>query len=267
LKSYALALNGQREQPLQSILVAAVGKIAGYPTLRVTKVIAPAEAESQIFAFLEAWPGYAAIAKLFRENPEIEIYVAGGIVRDAFLSKQLDPKDVDIFVQGRRCEDVVEGLAQFGILSTGSFGAYEWLPDDENAVACDIIRIDRFFNGLWHCRDMLDALNQFDCTVNALAVNLRNRHLINPQNGLRDIESRTMRAVRFDYPDEPISESSSLTRNAVLWWRMAHYALLLNLTVEPVTLSWLRHNRAYESCRDEFEREFHAVGDVASILS
>jgi len=221
------------------------------------------QASIEILEFFRKWEGYGPIAAAMANNPEIDFFVAGGVVRDAFFGRLLKAKDIDIFLQGPGCVAAVGALAQHGSLETGSFGAYEWTPNATSAVDCDIILVHKFFNGLWRCENMLDALNQFDCTVNALAVNLRTGDLMNPQNGRRDISTKTMRAVRFDYPNEPIVPDAILTRNSVLWWRLLHYAYLLDLEIEPVTRNWLVRHRDCESHRAEFEQTFHRIEDQA----
>ena len=67
---------------------------------------------------------------------------------------------------------------------------------------------------------------------------------------------RIMRAVRFDYPDEPISSCCSLSRPSVLWIRLIHYAKVLKLEIEPVTIRWLLENSRYLSDVDQFGETF-----------
>lgn len=120
--------------------------------------------------------------------------------------------------------------------------------------------IDRFFNGLWRCEDIVDALNQFDFTGNAIAVDLRTGAIFDPQNGRRDMARRILRGVRFDYPDEPIAPGQVLTRPVVLWFRLVYYARLLGLTIEPVTKAWLNAHRAFERWRGEYAATFFTAG-------
>jgi hypothetical protein len=118
-----------------------------------------------------------------------------------------------------------------------------------------------FYNGLWRCEDILDVLNQFDFTANAIALDLFSSKILDPQNGIRDLSRNELRAVRFDYPDEPISPGTKLTRNAVMWYRFQHFAFTKRLSIEPVTLSWVRQNRRYIEARSEFERVFYPIDD------
>jgi hypothetical protein len=194
---------------------------------------------------------------------EVAFFATGGVVRDAYLQEPRPPKDFDLFLAGPGVDQVIAELAHHGRMVSGAFGSPEWSPHADPQTECDVIPVDRFFNGLWRCRDMVDALNQFDFTGNAVAVDLRTGAVLDPQNGRRDLGERTLRAVRFDYPDEPIHPGAELTRNAVLWWRLVHYAHLCGLAVEPATLRWLRAQRHHAACGAAFARRFHGVDAMA----
>ena len=208
---------------------------------------------------LEQWPGYGPIAQVISTHPAMDFHVAGGVVRDSHLGLNGPPKDFDLFLRGDPVDSIVEELSHHGEITSGPFGAPIWSPAAAPQTRCDLIWIHRFYNGLWPCENIGDALNQFDCTANAIAIDLRDGSTVDPQNGRRDIRRRILRAVRFDFPDEPISATSRLTRNAVIWWRLIHYAASRRLTIEPVTRRWLREHRAYERCRDAFEAEIFPI--------
>jgi len=85
---------------------------------------------------------------------------------------------------------------------------------------------------------------------------MRLPRVFDPQNGVRDAKLNMMRAVRFDYPDEPIAAGSSLSRLGVLWIRILHYAGALGLTIEPVTDKWLHDHVSLGVQEHEFGRAF-----------
>lgn len=209
------------------------------------------------------WGGHAALDAAIDAFPDVAFYLAGGVLRDAFLGSGAPPKDFDIFLTGARAQAVLAHLAGHGHVRLGAFGSPEWCPAAAPGTDCDVIPVDRFDNGLWRCEDMVDALNQFDFTGNAIAVDLRNHAVLDPQNGRRHLAERILRAVRFDYPDEPIAPQSEITRNAVLWWRLLHYAHLCDLRIEPVTLAWLRAHRHYRDTADAFARTFRPMDPAA----
>jgi hypothetical protein len=221
------------------------------------------DASQQVLDRFQTWGGYTALGVAMEMFDNVEIFAAGGVVRDAYLRAPRPPKDFDIFLVGSDVDQVMAHLARHGHMVSGAFGSPEWSPHAAPDTECDVIPVDRFFNGLWPCRDMVDALNQFDFTGNAVAVNLRTGEVLDPQNGTRDLAEHTLRAVRFDYPDEPIHAGAEITRSAVLWWRLVHYAHLCSLVVEPVTLRWLRAQRHHDACGDAFARGFHPVDPAA----
>lgn len=197
-------------------------------------------------------------------SPDLTCWLAGGVVRDVLLGEQ--PNDVDLFVDGPQTEAFLADLGRDGQVVRGPFGSPRWRPSDA-AGYVDVIPIGAFRNGLWPCTDMKDVLNQFDFTCNAVAVNLRSDAVLDPVNGCRDARERTLRAVRFDYPDEPIAAGHALSRLAVLWFRLLHYAAHKRLVVEPVTARWLRDNAHHRAARDDFEATFFALHrDALSLL-
>ena len=103
---------------------------------------------------------------------------------------------------------------------------------------------------------MVDVLNQFDFTANAIAMDLSNQEFLDPHDGIADIRNRIMRAVRFDFPDTPILPGSEITWRATRWFRIIHYANTLDLTIEPTTLKWLQSNTHYLAMRGAFAEFF-----------
>jgi hypothetical protein len=171
------------------------------------------------------------------------VYLTGGALRDLFRADGRRPTDFDFLVAGPRSAAFIEALGAFGVLSHGPFGSPRWFPQAAPSCHADLMYLNRFTNGLWRCHSVPDALNQFDFTANALAFDLRHRRLIDPQQGVRDIEAGVIRAVRFDVPDEPICSGHDLSRRSVLWFRLMHYACELGFTIESATRQWLRDNR------------------------
>lgn len=206
---------------------------------------------------LSRWSGYEHFDTAMTLCPRTHVFVAGGAVRDVLRGKQGEPKDFDFFVGGDSVKEFVAALASQGSVVAGPFGSPRWLPPGAPNYA-DVIPIATFNNGLWPCRDMKDALNQFDFTANAIAVDLRSGAILNPQNGISDALANIMRAVRFDYPGEPITPGNPLSRLGVLWIRIIHYSGALGLAIEPVTKEWLRRHRRLRQEVDAFAETFFA---------
>ena len=205
-------------------------------------------------AFTE-WRGSPAILRVMEEFPGLEVYVAGGAVRNLLLDADARVRDFDLFLGGSSVDRALERLAQAGRMNHGVYGNIHWWPCGDEPVRGDLILVSRFqSNG--PCRNILDVLNQFDFTGNAVGVDLRTGAVLDPQNGVRDMRRRLMRAVRFDTPDVPISPGHVLRRTVCLWYRILHYAAALQLRIEPATMRWLQAHSEYRRYREAFIREF-----------
>ena len=211
---------------------------------------------AQVIALLRSTEMGSAWLEIATQFAESDVYLAGGTLRDILLKREVDPKDFDFFLGGSSTENVLNRLGENGVIRSGPFGSPRWFPTEDANTYCDVIPIRSFFNGLWKCEDITDVLNQFDFTANAIALHLRTGVLHDPQNGRRDLAFRVMRAVRFDYPEEPISSISKLTRPAVVWFRILHYAATLGLTIEPVTLRWICRHSGFVQQLEDFVETF-----------
>jgi transcriptional regulator with XRE-family HTH domain len=215
---------------------------------------------------LRAWAGGEALEAVMRECAHVSVYLAGGALRDLLRSENSRPKDFDLFLGGTGVDRFIRHLARRGNLTFGSFGSPRWHPLDSPDRYADLVPISRFNNGLWKCKDIVDALNQFDFTANAIALDLRLPRLFDPQHGIRDLKSRIIRAVRFDYPEEPIAHDVALSRLSVLWFRLIHYAAVLGFAIDPVTLRWLNDNARFARDANLFAATFFNP-HVASVRS
>lgn len=203
-----------------------------------------------------AIPSFGKLIELLQQFNIEGVYLAGGAVRNAFIDPALVAKDLDLFVTKSAFDKVKDFLCKTGKLMTNQFGTYRWFAFKDRDFYYDIIVIPDFYNGLWKCRNITDVLNQFDITVNAVAFDLLNGEFYDPQNGLLDIQERNLRAVRFDYPEIPVSDSIALSRNSVLWFRYQHYALTLDLNMDPITASWLTDNAFRAKDLEKFTQHF-----------
>lgn len=206
--------------------------------------------------WLREWPGHRTVADLLDGLPDLEIYLAGGALRDALLGRSEPRGDFDLLLAGPSVAEALAVAARDGTVITTPFGSPRWFPAGSKTRYADVMPVERFDNGLWPCEDVVDVLNQFDFTANAVAADLRTGRFFDPQNGRRDVDRRILRAVRFDAPDEPIVPGHPLERNTVLWFRLLHYAARLGFTLEPVTLRWLVGRRANRRHAELFQREF-----------
>ena len=208
---------------------------------------------------LERWPGWPRVQELLEEHSEMELFLAGGGLRDVVLGNDDRSKDLDFFLAERFLDRVVRELERHGQIRRTIFGSPQWYPNGDGPVFCDLIAIERFHNGLGRCKSIEQAIEQFDFTANAIAFGVRRGTLFDPLGGMDDLEKRVMRAVRFDFPDEPVVPGHDLTRPEVLWFRLVHYTALLGFEPEPDTLDWLRAGRRALRKRRRYEEVFHPL--------
>jgi hypothetical protein len=205
-----------------------------------------ASAFPEVQGSLESWEGYRPLTQVLNDFADLQVFVAGGAVRNSLLDPPIPVHDFDFFLDGPSFDRALTFLKQYGVLEQTPYGSPRWHPAHSPEQYADLIPIRDFRPGLWPCEDIVDVLNQFDYTASAIALDLRTGAGYDPQNGLRDLKRRTMRMVRFDYPDGPFIPGAALSRSAILWFRILHYASALRFSIEPLTLEWLRQHREFE---------------------
>jgi hypothetical protein len=205
---------------------------------------------------LEQWYGYPLLMQVMSRFNDVRVYIAGGAVRNVLIDDCADIKDFDFFLQGESVASVIECLGYNGLLQTTPYGSPRWYPLGDEQAYADLIPIADFVPGLWPCEDIIDVLNQFDFTANAIAYDLRTGAILDPQNGIRDAVRRVMKMVRFDYPNGSYLPTAALDRNVILWFRIVHYASTLNFSIEPLTMNWLRERIDYTAQFNDFVRSF-----------
>jgi hypothetical protein len=191
-------------------------------------------------ATLNAWAGFPWLFAALKKIPAVEVYLAGGAVRGLLLDEDRPVKDFDFFLDGPYVEEFLARLEKVGVMGRTAYGSARWFPGPAGSPSADLMHVKQFSNGLPKCANVAEAMRQCDCTVNAVAVNLRTGAVVDPTGGRRDAERRVMRAVRFDYPTQPIRPGTQVTHLDTQWLRIAYYAWLLGLKIDSGTLTWLR---------------------------
>ena len=214
------------------------------------------EVVTEVRRRLQAWPGYPVLEEALDAIENLQVYVAGGSIRNVLLGRPTPSKDWDFFLAGSGVAKAIEHFGRHGRLAHTPYGAPRWSPTDGEEPYADLMPIAEFVPGLWPCKDIIDVLNQFDITANAIAFDLRTGVAFDPQNGMRDTEERVARMVRFDFPDGPYVHGAPLDRNVVLWFRVLHYASTLGLTIEPLTRAWLQQRGDQRALSELFAQQF-----------
>jgi poly(A) polymerase len=138
--------------------------------------------------------------------PEGEIYLVGGAVRDFLLGR--NTKDADFLIRNVPAPHLHRFLNQHGKANFvgKNFGVYKFIPSGEiDEIDIALPRTERSFSYKGGYRDFAvetdpnlpieEDLKRRDFTVNAIALNMKRFCLIDPFNGLQDLEAGLLRAV------------------------------------------------------------------------
>lgn len=154
-----------------------------------------------------AKPEFRFISQLQSELPDARIYLVGGAVRDLIIGRATD--DYDFVIGGVEANELEKFLAQHGTVNLvgKSFGIFKFAPEGiSGSDAIDIALPRTEFAGMsGGYRDFevqsdknlpieLD-LGRRDFTINAMAWDIINQTLIDPFDGLADIEQKMIRAI------------------------------------------------------------------------
>jgi poly(A) polymerase len=160
------------------------------------------------------------LSDLERVFPEAEIYLVGGAVRDLLSGRET--KDYDFLVRRVAASDLGAFLGRHGKVSWvgKNFGVYKFAPAGlslEEPIDVALPRTERSFYHTGGYRDfevesdshlpIEEDLRRRDFTINAIAADLRQKRLIDPHGGLKDLEAGILRAV--GEPSVRFSEDTS----------------------------------------------------------
>ncbi len=139
----------------------------------------------------------------------------GGVVRNLLFGLKKKSLDEDYLVRGIELERVVSLLEEYGRtdLVGKSFGVIKFTPNGGKTV--DIALPRKEYSTGWGHRDfevnadpgvsVEDDLVRRDYTMNSIALNLKNKLLIDPMNGFGDIEKKLLRVNKKDsFEEDPL---------------------------------------------------------------
>ncbi|MEX0849212.1 MAG: HD domain-containing protein [Candidatus Dependentiae bacterium] len=127
-------------------------------------------------------------------------YFVGGMVRDLLLQRPV--KDVDIEIHGLSSKQVEQVLQQFGVVdlvgkSFGVFKLYgvdvDWsLPRTDSSGRKPVVEVDPHMS-------IEQAFARRDLTINALGINAKTGELVDPFNGLQDVQNNILRSPNISF--------------------------------------------------------------------
>lgn len=170
-----------------------------------------------------------------------ELFVVGGAVRDAMLSRPIT--DLDLVVRGLTLPELKTALSVLGRVDTSGepWGVLALVLDDRN-VDVALPRAEKtqvgdggYFDTQAQPNPTLAIetdLQRRDFTVNAMALNVRTGELVDPFHGQVDVTHRTLRTV-----GNPVTRFNQ-DHSRIL--RCLRFATQLGFTIEPITWEGLR---------------------------
>ena len=195
-----------------------------------------------------------------------EIFFVGGCVRDIFLGRST--KDVDIIVRSVPAPDLEKWFSQHGTINLvgKTFGVYKFVPDGlKEEIDIAIPRTEyatedshgRYKDVKVDARTDLPIemdLARRDFTINAMAFDVRYKHLVDPYHGKRDLESKTLRAIGI--PKTRFEEDLSRLLRAV------RFACTLGFHIESETWSAIQSlaSRLIEKVDDQYVVPRETIG-------
>lgn len=207
------------------------------------------------------------LMKLKELSHTYNIYMCGGYIRSILLNNA-ESKDIDIFVDCNleEFEQLIDKMSKWGDMHYGQYGSPRLYINDSSIEYIDIVP---FYNFIVAGKPLLsidDILHNFDFTANAIAWDFTADELLDPLNGIYDINNRLLRAVRLDFPEMPVSKDIPLSAVSVFWFRLLHYQNVLGLLFEKTTEEWIVENKHRMKEYDLFCRHFFVPSISTSMI-
>ena len=153
-------------------------------------------------------PNLKFLDKFFKELPELELYLVGGMVRDLIYKKPTS-KDYDFIARKVEISTLIDTLRKFGNVDLvgRNFGVLKFTPYDSTLKEAIDIALPRkeFALGTGGYRDfkaqadenltIKEDLSRRDLTINAIAWNIKKQEIIDPFDGQDDLNKKRVRCV------------------------------------------------------------------------
>lgn len=194
---------------------------------------------------LEKWRHVPFISTLLRQLPTADIFLVGGMVRDAMIDRTT--KDIDIVVRGATRNNIEKQLKALGEVNFvgKKFGVYKLkIKNVPGEIDIALPRTEHTIENTGARRDftvtsdpalpITDDLSRRDFTINAMAWNIRNSELVDPFNGQKDISKKTVRTV--GKPKDRFAEDYSRMLRAL------RFSCQLNFLIEKNTFAEIKRS-------------------------
>jgi len=186
------------------------------------------------------------VKKIIKAHPQVEIFLVGGIVRDTLLNRP--SKDYDIVITNVPINTLAKTLKTIGGVNLVGkrFGVFKLKPKKWTGGEIDIAlpRTEHVLTGNGAYKDFIvqsdhllkieDDLSRRDFTINAMAWDLKNKKLIDPFDGQKDLKSKIIKTV--GEPKKRFAEDYSRMLRAI------RFACQLDFTIDKKSFSAIKQN-------------------------
>ena len=173
-----------------------------------------AEVVRKAYVLLRRWPGSATLWQLMQDHGDLQVYVAGGFLRNIALKQRLS-KDIDLFLGGPSVKQFTSSLIRRGHATLSAYRKWNWRPSAHCTQSFDLLPIRDFRVGPRSFSTITELLRNFDFSCNSIGLDLRTGQLIDPCGGLESCRRRELRMNGCDSPDyRPVNPAHPLTEGA-----------------------------------------------------
>lgn len=200
------------------------------------------------------------------------LFVVGGSARDSMLNKPI--KDIDLVCEGLSFSQIKDILEPFGKneIVGEAFSVLIFKPKGHKGEPFEIAtpRIDRKigeghkgFEVITEGVDILTDLKRRDFTVNSIAANISTGEILDPFNGLTDIENKLIRAT----------DETAFVEDPLRILRGIQFASRFGFKIDDNTMSLMKSHSKFiseisgERIFDEFIKIIKKQGDTQVALN
>jgi poly(A) polymerase len=219
------------------------------------------EIAARLRELVQLWPPLAELARKF-EKAGHQLYLVGGSVRDALLQREHgDEMDFTTDASPERVIEIVRGWADGPPVLVGiKFGTVGANKKGQR-LEITTFRTERYAEDSRHpdvrpVSTIEEDLSRRDFTVNAMALKLPERTLVDPHGGLADLAARVLRT--------PLAPEVSFGDDPLRMLRAARFTATLNFHPTPELVAAMKSQRgrlkivSAERIRDELSKTLAA---------
>ena len=179
-----------------------------------------------------------------------EVYLVGGTVRDVFLEREVRELDLSTNLSADQIEGALSGA---GIPNYRINREHQTvlIPSDSDSLPMEITSYRSRTKELG--KSIEEDLRLRDFTVNSIAVALGSGQLLDPENGIADVQLRSLKAIGSDFQQRFVEDPLRILR-------MIRLAVQLGFTIDDPTYLAARQKLdllnqvSIERVRSEFDK-------------